>query len=273
MATDPAESTSRPRSKYGFLLRPKWIAFHLLVALLVVVMINLAFWQLRRLDERRQFNSEVLANSEQAATLDDVRAAASDPSTVEWRTVRAAGAYLPGHQFLVVNRSQNGDTGRNVVDALELADGTLLLVDRGFVPIAQAVPPAPEGPVTLEGRLRVSERRGTGQPADDSSSALSEIRRIDVALLAKQFDAPVLPMYVEQLKSTPPDAKVLQPIVPPDTSDEGPHLSYTIQWFIFSGCVIAGWVLAVRRSVALRSGNLVKKRSAYVPIADDESVS
>ncbi len=274
MATDPAESTSRPRSTYGFLLQPKWIAFTLLVAFVVVVMINLAFWQLRRLDERRQFNSQVQANSEQTVTVADVRAASSDPATMEWRTLRATGTYVPGHQFLVVNRSQNGDTGRNVVDALRLTDGTLLLVNRGFVPITAAVEPPPQGDVTVEGRLRTSERRGTGQPADESGGALTEIRRVDVGLLAKQFgDATVLPMYVEQLKSAPPDAKTLEPIVGPDTSDEGPHLSYTIQWFIFSGCVIVGWVLAVRRSAALRSGKVAKKRSAYVPIADDESVS
>jgi hypothetical protein len=50
-------------------------------------------------------------------------------------------------------------------------------------------------------------------------------------------------MYVEQLESTPSDDASLQPIVAP-TLDEGPHLSYTIQWFIFSICVIVGWVLA-----------------------------
>ena len=58
------------------------------------------------------------------------------------------------------------------------------------------------------------------------------------------------------------------------TLDEGPHLSYTIQWFIFSICVIVGWVLAVRRSMAMRSGKVVKKRrSAYIPIADERSES
>ena len=31
-----------------FLLRPRWLLSHLLVALLVVTMINLGFWQLRR---------------------------------------------------------------------------------------------------------------------------------------------------------------------------------------------------------------------------------
>ncbi|MEY2581526.1 MAG: hypothetical protein QOE09_1375 [Ilumatobacteraceae bacterium] len=284
MATDPAEvssgtepsrgaESSRDGSRYRFLISPKWIAFHILVVIVVVAMINLAFWQLRRLDERRQFNAEVRANANQPIVpFDDIRGALSEPSTVEWRRVRVSGTYLPDHQFLVVNRSQNGDTGRNVVDALELADGSLLLVNRGFVANADSPPGAPQGNVEVVGRLRVSERRAKGQPADQSVGLLTEVRRIDTDVLAKQFDAPVLPMYVEQLESSPPDAAALEPIVAP-TLDEGPHLSYTIQWFIFSVCVLAGWVLAVRRSLAVRSGKVSKKRSAYIPIADEDSVS
>ena len=274
MATDPAELPRRPGSRFRFLITPKWIGFHLLVVVLVVTMINLAFWQLRRLDERREFNAEVRANANQPiAPLDDAKTAIATPATIEWRRVRVAGTYVPGHEFLVVNRSQNGDSGRNVVDALQLADGTLLLVNRGFVREADATPSLPTGSVEIIGRLRASERRGTGQPADASTGVLTEIRRIDIGVLAKQFDATVRPMYVEQLKSAPPDAKSLEPIVAP-TLDEGPHLSYTIQWFIFTACVIVGWVLAVRGSLATRSGKPTKKRrSAFVPIADDDSVS
>jgi cytochrome oxidase assembly protein ShyY1 len=231
---------------------------------------------LRRLDERRHFNAAVDANINQPIVgLDDVRTNFSDPSKIEWRPVRVSGAYVPGHQFLVVNRSQNGDTGRNVVDALQIDDGSLLLINRGFVPITASAPPAPTGSVTVVGRLRVSEHRTTGQPADENVAGLTEIHRIDVGLLAGQFDGTVLPMYVDQepTRSTPPDAKSLEPILAPNTSDEGPHLSYTIQWFIFSACALAGWGLAVSRSMATRSGKPPRKRkSAYVPIAEDESV-
>jgi surfeit locus 1 family protein len=267
MATDPAELPSAKGSKYRFLITPKWIAFHLLVVIVVVAMINLAFWQLRRLDERRQFNSRVTANEGQpAVSFDDLKAELSNPSSVEWRVVNVSGTFVPDHELVVVNRSQSGDVGRNVVDALALADGSLLLINRGFVPDADDVPPVPEGPITLEGRLRASERRAAGQPADEGTGVLTEIRRIDIDVLSKQFDANVLPMYVEQLDSALP----LQPIVGP-TLDEGPHLSYTIQWFVFSVSVIAGWVLAVRRSIAVRSGTVVKKRrNAYIPIADED---
>lgn len=274
MATDPAESPRKRGSRFRFLITAKWIAFHLLVVVLVVTMVNLAFWQLRRLDERRQFNAQVRANANQPIVLlDDVHPAVAKPSVIEWRRIRVTGVYVPGHEFLVVNRSQNGDSGRNVVDALQLTDGTLLLVNRGFVREADATPALPTGPREIVGRVRASELRETGQTADASTGVLTEIRRIDIGILAKQFDANVLPVYVEQLESAPPDTKALDPIVAP-TLDEGPHLSYTVQWFIFSGCVIVGWVLAVRRSLANRSGTPTKKRrSAYIPIADDESVS
>ncbi len=274
MATAPAEISRGGRSRYQFLISPKWIAFHVLVAVLVVAMINLAFWQLRRLDERRQFNAKVRENANQPIVpFDDLRGAFTQPSTVEWRRVRVTGTFLPGHQFLVVNRSQNGETGRNVVDALQLADGTLLLLNRGFVSNIDSPPAPPQGTIDVIGRLRVSERRATGQTADESVGVLTEIRRIDIGVLAKQFDAPVLPVYVERLDSSPPDAASLEPIVAP-TLDEGPHLSYTVQWFIFSACVVVGWVLNVRRSLAVRSGKAVKKRRpGYIPIADDESVS
>jgi cytochrome oxidase assembly protein ShyY1 len=274
MTTDPAEAPIGRSSRFRFLITPKWIAFHVLVAIAVVAMINLALWQLRRLDERRQFNEQVRANANQPiASIDDLGISTETPSAIEWRRVRVTGTFVAGHQFLVVNRSQNGDTGRNVVDALQLSDGSLLLVNRGFVRSADDVPPAPEGTIEMIGRLRASERRTAGQAADEGTGQLTEIRRIDLGVLATQFDGTVLPMYVEQLDSTPPDATSLQPIVAP-TLDEGPHLSYTIQWFVFTMCVIVGWVLAVRRSLAIRSGKVVKKRrSAYIPIADEESVS
>jgi cytochrome oxidase assembly protein ShyY1 len=268
MATDPAAPPSGRGSNYRFLVSPKWIAFHLLVVIVVVAMVNLAFWQLRRLDERREFNARVSTNESQPpASLDALRAELSNPSAVEWRPVRVTGTFVPDHEFLVVNRSQNGDVGRNVVDALQLDDGSLLLVNRGFVPDADEVPSVPRGPVEVQGRLRDSERRATGQPADESTGVLTEIRRIDIDVLSKQFDASVLPMYIEQLNSAPP----LQPIVAP-TLDEGPHLSYTIQWFVFSACVIVGWVLAVRRSIGgVRSGKVAKRRrNAYIPIADED---
>ena len=41
------------------------------------------------------------------------------------------------------------------------------------------------------------------------------------------------------------------PVLEP-TLDEGPHLSYAMQWFIFAAAALVGWVLAIRRSIGTR---------------------
>lgn len=241
---------------YRFLLRPKWLLFHLGIIGLVVLMINLGLWQLRRLDERKDFNAEVRAHA--AAPVRPVEevlppGADVDPDQLQWYNVAATGTYLADEQVLGVNVSQDGVAGVDPVVPLQLADGRLLLVNRGFVINSATVPPPAEGTVQIVGRLRPPQKRGTGSLSDPAEGELSEVHRIDIERLQKQLDAPVLPMYVDLLDSTPPEpADLITPVAAPDLS-EGPHLSYAVQWFIFSVAAIVGWVLAVRRSARTRA--------------------
>jgi cytochrome oxidase assembly protein ShyY1 len=56
-------------------------------------------------------------------------------------------------------------------------------------------------------------------------------------------------MYVELNHSEPPESGAFpEPIAEPELG-EGPHLSYAVQWFLFSALVAVGWLLAVRRSL------------------------
>ncbi len=243
---------------YRFLLRPRWIAFTVVVVTAIVVMVNLGFWQLRRLDERQAFNDTVAARIDQpAAGLDELVAAGTAVgddalADVEWRPVEAAGRYLPDEELRVVNRSQGGRAGDNVVTPLLLADGRVLLVARGFVPLDTEATPAPEGEVTIAGRLRRSEVRRTAALSDPDEGDLELAQRIDIPRLANQFPGDVFPMYVELTDSEPAESGAFpEPIAEPSLGD-GPHLSYAVQWFLFSALVAIGWVLAVRRSRRVR---------------------
>lgn len=233
---------------YRFLLRPRWIGFHLLVVVGIVAMVNLGFWQLRRLDQRREFNATVEARYDTTpVAIDSVLTPNADPHDLEWRPVTARGVYLPDETVHVVNRSQNGRAGDNVVVPLDLGDGRLLLVNRGFVPLGVDVPPPPQGEIELVGRLRPSQERRLGQLSDPGDGRLTEVQRVDIARLQEQLDGEVLDMYVDLAESDPADSPVVEPVAVPDLS-EGSHLSYAVQWFIFSICVAVGWVLAVRHS-------------------------
>ena len=95
-------------SHFSFLLRPKWIAFHVLVFGSIALMIWLAFWQLDRLDERRAFNDRVTERIERAPMpLDELLAglvsgAGDEPETIEWRQALVSGRYV-GQQVVWFN--------------------------------------------------------------------------------------------------------------------------------------------------------------------------
>ncbi|MET0460469.1 MAG: SURF1 family protein [Ilumatobacteraceae bacterium] len=238
---------------YRFLYSPRWIGFHLLVIFGIVLMINLGFWQLRRLDEKQALNAQIASRIDlPPEPLDSVLVPGADPDDLEWRPVEASGRYLPDEELHVVNRSQGGIAGDMVVTPLELDDGRVLLVERGFVPLGIDPAAAPTGDVDIVGRLRSSQVRRRGQLSDTSSGELTEAQRLDIPRLTPQLPGTPVPMYVELTASRPAEqVPYPQPVAVPEQS-EGPHLGYAVQWFIFSIAVGVGWVFAVRKSLSAR---------------------
>jgi cytochrome oxidase assembly protein ShyY1 len=235
---------------YRFLARPKWVAFTLVIVALVVAMVNLGLWQLRRLDQRQSFNHEVSRRSQQTiAPLDSVLTASTEPSAAEWRPVTVTGTYETAGAVLIRDRSLNTQPGFNVVNALRLADGRFVAVERGWVnEIATVVPAPPGGTVTVVGWLRVSERRRhSWEKADPDTGVLDRMNRVDIARLDQQIDGDALPMFVQAASSSPADPAVAP--IPLPQLGSGPHLSYAIQWFLFTIAAIVGWVLVVRKAV------------------------
>jgi cytochrome oxidase assembly protein ShyY1 len=203
------------------------------------------------MNERQDFNARVESRRELAPRpVEELLppGAEGDADELQWYNVSATGTYLTDQQVLVVNVSQDGAAGVDPVVPLQLADGRLLIVNRGFVANGTTPPPAPAGEVTVVGRLRPSQKRGTGSLSDPAEGVLDEIQRVDLDRLQQQLGAPVLPMYIDLLESTPAEPAEITPVAAPDLS-EGPHLSYAVQWAIFALAAIVGWVLAVRRSI------------------------
>ena len=173
-----------------------------------------------------------------------------DPAELQWRPVGVKGTYLTDEQVLIVNRSQQGRAGSNVVTPMRLEDGRVVLVIRGFIGLDQNPPAPPTGTVRVVGTVRAGEQRRTGQSAD-SPGELTEFLRLDIDRIAEQTDGEVMPVAVAVEASDPVDDASLTPLTLPELS-EGPHLSYAIQWIIFAVAVLVGWVLAVRVSLRRR---------------------
>lgn len=244
---------------YRFLLSRQWVIVTLVAVLLIPVMIQLGFWQLHRHQDRVARN-DLVARSLQAKPVPVdrlTREGRAVPREDTWRRVTATGAYEPKHEVVVRQRLGADDKqGYFVVTPLRLADGTAVLVNRGWVPAGAdltgfpEVPPAPAGEVTVTGRLRPDETTGSGirDKAGLPDRQVMLINSEAVGTAADGLPGPVLGGFVELTATSPRAAgKQPEPVGEPDHSSIGVHIAYAIQWWIFAAAVPLGWWILVRR--------------------------
>ena len=146
---------------YRFLLSGRWVALGLVSVVVAAVCAQLGLWQFERLGERRAENAVVESNLDAAPVplqqLSPVSAPL--PEGAEWRPVRLSGTYEPDDEILVRYQTRGGLRGVDVVVPLRLSDGSLVLVDRGFLespagtPDRADVPAPPAGTVEVTGWL------------------------------------------------------------------------------------------------------------------------
>jgi cytochrome oxidase assembly protein ShyY1 len=228
----------------------RWLGYLALVALFGVVCVALGMWQWNRREEALAAIARLDANyDEPAVPLEDVLAEPDDYELgQQWTVVEATGEYLVDEQLLLRGRVRDTAVGFDVVVPFRTDAGRVLLVDRGWLAPGEtsaapdAVPPPPEGEVTIVVRLREDEGEiaGRGAPA-------GQIASVDLDALAAEHDEPVYTGAYGLLATedgAAPDgvAVATRPVL-----DEGPHLSYTLQWFVFAAMGGVGYVWALRR--------------------------
>lgn len=246
---------------WRFVLRPKWLVRHVAVAALIVAMALAGLWQLRRLDDKREHKALVEGRQEEpvADVLAVVPPTAADADAVDailYRRVTATGEYEDDDTVVVENRTFNGASGAWVLTPLRLEDGSAVVVNRGFIGFdregAIVPPPAPAGAVRVEGLVFPTQERGRFGPRDPDEGDLDVLARVDLDRLGAQVDYDVLPAYIQLVESAPAEDPVpegtpaLIALGPPEP-EEGPHLSYAVQWFIFTTIAAGGYVLLLRR--------------------------
>lgn len=256
---------------YDFLRRPLWMLSHVLVALLVLAMIALGFWQRARWQEVQEqsdlYRSRIDAG---AVPLERVLDPALDvgdfPDGLRYRRVVATGRYDVEAEVGIRNRSQGGAPGAWVLTPLVGDDGTAVPVVRGWIPlaIAEGGPPfagaePPGGEVTVTGILQPSQERGTFGGEDPATGRLEDLARVDVSRFAAQLDAPVAPAWIQLDGQDPPQvaatasAAALPAPVAVELRSPWTNVSYMVQWWIFAAIAAVGYPLVLRRLARRRA--------------------
>ncbi|GAA0688853.1 SURF1 family protein [Dyella marensis] len=215
----------------------------------------LGTWQVQRLAWKR----ELIARVEQRVHAPAV--AAPTPSewpavtaaSHEYRHVRLAGVFLYEQQVLVAASTALG-SGYWVMTPLRQDDGSLVLVNRGFVP-AEACgrdgrcAPGPAGETTVTGLLRTPETK-VFLRHNDPAHARWYARDVQAIARARGLGA-VAPFFVDA------DADPAQADAWPRggltvTSFPNNHLSYLITWYVLALMVLAAAVYVGRHEYRLR---------------------
>jgi cytochrome oxidase assembly protein ShyY1 len=221
----------------------RWLGAFAAAAVFAVAAFFLGQWQWHRY-EAKQERAERITSHYQAAPVPVRSVVGTDPMPLaqDWTRVTATGSYAVERTLVVRNRPLEGTYGYEVLVPLRLSDGSLLVVDRGWVPNAATaeelpeVPAAPTGVVSATGWLRPSEKSlGRELPAGQLAS-------INLDEAGRQIGGDVLGAYlVLERERTADGASPARPtaLERPDT-DLGPHQAYAFQWW---SAMIAGFVL------------------------------
>ena len=242
---------------YRFAVRGRWLVGHFVVLLLAGSFVLAGFWQLDRLHQVRAQNDLIRARRQLPAVgLSEIAAAtASSASRAVQRKVEVVGRFDPSHEAIEFH-ALDGRTGFDVLTPLVTSDGSAVIVDRGWVPGEAAMDALPAEARSPSAEVRVVGFALPGDSGGDiafSSGTLAEINRIDLGLLQERMPFDLFPVYVRLTRQVPAQASGLPRPVPPPPLDNGPHLSYAIQWFTFTAIGLIGWPLLLRKAARDRA--------------------
>ncbi|MFD6566591.1 SURF1 family protein [Micromonospora profundi] len=252
---------------YRFLLSPRWLGALALTLVASAVMVWLGNWQLDRYQGRTEVNERIDAGLRMAPVplSEAFRAPTGGPGTAGpppaedkvWSRITATGRYDPSNTILVRGRTADSRVGFEVLTPLVLADGTALLVDRGWIPPAPggataqpSVPATPTGDVTVVGRVHETES-GAGTVA--RRNGLLETRRVGVPGLARELPYPVYGGYLLLDEQTPPADPVFK-AVPVGHANNWQNFGYVVQWWLFAVMALFGYGWVARREARRAAG-------------------
>ena len=212
-----------------------------------LVCVRLGFWQLSRLEERREYNALLAARRFDAPV--PLSRLPADTAQARFRRVRLHGRYDYGREIVWAFRTRNGSPGVNIITPFRTgASDTAVLVNRGWVysPDASSVDLGRwrEGDTaTIDGYVQTFQARAAGERLQ----ARRTLRSLDHAGVSALAGGPIRPFYIVLTTSPGADSARIPPRVGAISLDEGSHKSYAMQWFAFATIAFVGGAVFARR--------------------------
>jgi cytochrome oxidase assembly protein ShyY1 len=251
------------------LLTKRWMGYLALTVVFAIVSSFFGLWQWDRRGQAVAAITVLEANwDREPAELGS--AEGLSPSRDQWTPVLIRGEYEPQDQMLVRTRPRGGQVGFEVLVPLRSETGLTVVVNRGWIPTGEStdfpdlVPEAPTGEVSVVARIKPGEPTLGGRGAPEG-----QLPSIDLAAMEEALGYDLETEFFLLLDSETPKSAVaplpgLRPVL-----DEGPHLSYTLQWFVFALLAVIAFVALLRQEARQEAGIAPKEKRKKTD-ADEE---
>tara|TARA_R100001377_G_scaffold83746_1_gene65829 strand:+ start:2193 stop:2957 length:765 start_codon:yes stop_codon:yes gene_type:complete len=246
--------------KFGELrIRIHWL-IAVCVVLTVTLLLNLGFWQLGRVQEKRELQQAMQQRQAEApmslAALTPRIGPLSEEQAndLENLSVVATGQYWNAASFVVAFQFFQGAPGFELITPFELDNsGEVVLVSRGWVtpgPGADGMPyiPPVEGPQTLRGQLHIPGMLA-GRTQVEGDDWPLRFRSLDIGRAAELMERPLLPWVVRLGVN---ETGVFARHWPAVTVNTRMHIQYALQWFGMALVVLVISFLMSSNFLALR---------------------
>jgi surfeit locus 1 family protein len=216
----------------------------------LLVLLGLGTWQVERL----RWKEGIIAERQAALTAPPVPLPASLDAArrLEFRSVALQGEFLHDKELYLAATNDLGTVGKHVFTPFRLADGRIILVNRGFVPDDRKDPAGRAegevaGTVAIEGRIRIAAEGKPHWFVPDNRPDLNFWFYPDLAAMARAAGlSGVLPFYVDAGPAPNPGGWPKGGVTRLDNIPNN-HLQYAITWYGLAIALVAVFVLYHRK--------------------------
>ena len=229
------------------LLQRRWLAGHLLALVMAGLFLGLGFWQLARNTHKHN----LVARARAAYVLPAPDVSTIGPGARDGSRTEATGTFDGAHETVLRNQVRGGRVGVDVLTPLRLADGSTVLVDRGWVRASASsgltTDPPPTGRALVHGLVHSSNPLAAADTVDHLADGRIAVPRVDLAAIGRTLGARLRPVWIEAQAIEPKPSGRAPSLPQPPAPDPVNHLEYAIEWFAFAAIPLIGWPIALRR--------------------------
>ncbi len=215
---------------------PQW-RMALLALFLIVLFMRLGFWQIQRAHEKTHMLNEHHVLSKQPPHP----WSPSNKTPHQYEPLIIGGYFLP-QVFLLDNQHQQHQFGYDVISPLVLANGEVILVDRGWIGgdvTRQSFPSMskPKGQVKIKGTVYYPSAKNwlLGESLEKKQTHMAIIELVDITVISQFLHKSVYPFII---RLSPGESHGFVRNWSVVAMHPQRHYAYALQWFVMALVVL-----------------------------------